>query len=176
MADLARLPSAPTGLGANLDFYARWDLADKASLIGIDYPSRTVNVYFGDVPGRCFAPAAVRSMLRELELPAPGAGLLALAEVSFGIYVTFGWDSPAVERITFAAMTPDPAALPVRPDPAIERFARRAPTVIPAAERRFVYAVTSTRAGEYAKLQSYYQWRPRMLDLMLLADSADGAA
>jgi hypothetical protein len=170
MSDLARLPSAPGCLAANLDFFTRWDLEDKASLIGIDYPSRTANVYFGEVPADCFRPGAILAMLRELDLPDPSGQLVALGEQAFGIYVTLGWDSPAVRRITFAAMTPDPTALPVRLDPRIERFVREAPSRTDPADRRFVYAVTSSRAGEYHKLQSYYRWRPRMLDLMLLAD------
>ena len=43
-----------------------------------------------------------------------------------------------------------------------------------ATDRRYVYAVTSSPRGEYNKLQSYYRWRPQMLDLMLLSNE-DGA-
>lgn len=176
METLAEVPSAPPALGANLDFYARHGLADKASLIGIDYRHRTVNVYFGEPPAEVFEPGTVTAMLREVGLPEPSERMLALGKAAFGIYVTLGWDSPRIERLCLAVMTTDLSTLPVPVDPAIERFSRSAPCI--AEERRFVYAITSSPKGEYDKLQAYYKWRPTMLNLMLLADGeeADEAA
>lgn len=168
MTTLAGLPSMPRSLAENTDFLARHGLADKGSLIGIDHKSRTVNVYFGEPPAECFEKRTIRSMLRELGLPAPSDRMLSLGERAFGIYTTLSWDSPRVERITFAVMTPDPTTLPIRLDPAVEHFVKSAPTMDPPDDRRFVYAVTSGPGGEYDKLQSYYRWRPRMLGLMLL--------
>jgi Aromatic prenyltransferase Orf2 len=176
LAKLADLASMPRSMGDNLDFFARHGLDNNASLIGIDYPSRTVNVYFGEISPECFEPKTILSILREIDLPDPSEEMLKLGEHAFGIYVTLGWDSSRIERITFAVMTPDPATLPVRLDPKIAQFARRAPYTYDAADRRFVYAVTSSKGGEYYKLQSYYQWRPQMLNLMLLADSAEDLA
>lgn len=175
LTDLAGLASMPAGIGAHADFFARYDLADKASLIGIDHPHRTVNVYFGTPPAACFEPATIRSMLRGLGLPEPSAQLLALGEQAFGIYVTLGWDSPGVDRVTYAVMTPDPLALPVPVAPRIERFVTGAPYAGASADRRFVYAITASTGGEYQKLQSYYRWRPRMLDVMLLPADPVGA-
>ena len=40
------------------------------------------------------------------------------------------------------------------------------------ADRKFVYAVSSAREGEYYKLQSYYQWRARILHRMRLENTA----
>ncbi|SCL32322.1 Aromatic prenyltransferase Orf2 [Micromonospora pallida] len=173
LSTLADIPSMPRSLAENVSFFARHDLDDKASLIGIDYPHRTVNVYFGEAPAECFEPKNIRSMLREVELPEPTEQLLRLGQESFGIYATLRWDSPKIERITFATMTPDPTTLPVALEPEIERFVKNAPYDYDAADRRFVYAVTSSTAGEYYKLQSYYRWRPQMLDLMLLSESVE---
>jgi hypothetical protein len=170
MAKLAAIPSMPPGLGANADFFARHRLGDKAGLIGIDYRHRTVNVYFGEQPAECFEPATIRSMIREVDQADPSEQMLTLAQQGFGIYVTLNWDSPKIERICFAVATPDPAQLPVPLDPNIERFVRHVQRS--EAGRKFVYAVASSPDGEYYKLQSYYRWRPSVLDIMQLSDGA----
>jgi hypothetical protein len=171
LSELAELPSMPHSLGANVDFFARHGLDDKASLIGIDYQHRTVNVYFGEPPAECFERKTILSMLHEIGMPEPSEQMLKLGEQAFGIYVTLSWDSPRIERICFAVMTPDPTALSLQLEPVIEQFVKSAPST--AADRRFVYAVTSSPDGEYYKLQAYYQWRPQMLNLMLLSDSVE---
>jgi hypothetical protein len=173
LSRLADIPSMPRSLAENVSFFARHGLDDKASLIGIDYQHRTVNVYFGEPPAECFEPKTILSMLREIELPDPSEQMLKLGQKAFGIYVTLSWDSSKIERICFAVMTPDPMALPARLEPKIEQFVRSVPYAASAADRKFVYAVTSSTGGEYYKLQSYYQWRPRMLNLMLLSDSIE---
>ncbi|HET8662646.1 MAG TPA: aromatic prenyltransferase [Micromonosporaceae bacterium] len=173
LSRLAGIPSMPRSLAANLDFFSRHGLAHNASLIGIDYQHRTANLYFGEIPAECFEPKTILSILREIGLPDPSEQMLRLGEIAFGIYTTLGWESSKIERITFAVMTQDPTALPIRLEPKIEQFVRSAPYAYDAADRRFVYAVTSSNDGEYYKLQSYYQWRPQMLDLMLLSDSAE---
>lgn len=170
---LADVASMPGSLGENLAFFSRYGLDDKASLIGIDYPNRTVNLYLGEAPRECFQPETMRAMLHELGLPAPSERLRRLGQVAFGVYTTLTWDSAKIKRITFAAMTQDLATLPVPVEPKIDEFVRNAP--YGSAERRFVYAITATPAGEYDKLQSYYQWRPRMGNLMLLSDSTGSA-
>lgn len=175
MAQLAELPSAPESLKANLDFFARHGLDDKGSLIGIDHKNRTMNVYFGEVPAECFETKNILSILHELDMPDPSERMMRLGEVAFGIYTTLSWDSPKVERITFAVMTPDPTALPVSLEPRIEQFVKSAPTKVGADDRKFVYAVTVGPDGEYNKLQSYYQWQPRIMNLMLLESGDDDA-
>lgn len=170
LSDLAGIPSMPRSLGENVDFFARHGIGDKASLIGIDYQYRTVNVYFGEQPAECFEPKTIRSMLRENEQPDPSEQMLKLSQKAFGIYVTLNWSSPKIERICFAVMTPDPTALPVQLDPRIKQFVRHVQRS--AADQRFVYAVTSSPEGEYYKLQSYYRWRPAILDLMQLSNGS----
>jgi hypothetical protein len=165
----------PSGLAENVGFFARHGLDDRANLIGIDYHHRTVNVYVGEPPAECLTPEAVSSMLRDLGMPDPSEQLLTLSQRAFGVYATLSWDSATIERITFAVMTPDPTTLPVRIEPKIERFVKSAPYAVDpadAADRKFVYAVSSAPDGEYYKLQSYYQWRPRILSRMRLANPA----
>jgi hypothetical protein len=172
VARLAGVPSMPRGLAENAGFFDRHGLADKVSLVGIDYQDRTVNVYFGDPPAGGYETKTVLSMVREAELPEPSEQLLKLGEKAFGIYATLRWGSSKIERITFPVMTPNPMALPVHLDPTIERFVRDVPCG--SAERKFVYAVAATATGEYHKLQSYYEWRPRILDLVKLSYSTEG--
>jgi hypothetical protein len=175
-AKLAEVPSMPRGLAANVGFFARHGLDDRANLVGIDYHHRTVNVYVGEPPADSLTPDAVTALLRDLDMPAPSEQLLRLAGRAFGVYATFSWDSDRIERITFAVMTPDPATLPVRLEEKIEKFVAGAPYAAAGAadqaERKFVYAVSSAPEGEYYKLQSYYQWRPRILNRMRLANTA----
>src|SRR5580698_3598695 len=71
VSKLAGIPSMPRALGENIGFFARHGLGDTAGLLGIDYRSRTLNVYFGEQPAECFEPETIRSMLREAEQGVP---------------------------------------------------------------------------------------------------------
>ncbi|WP_049575632.1 aromatic prenyltransferase [Streptomyces sp. SBT349] len=173
VAELAKVPSMPRSLGENLDFYTRFGLDDKVSLIGIDYPSKTLNTYFLGSPAESRQPEAVRSMLSEFGLPEPSEQMLKLAQQATGYYTTLSWESSKIERITFAVVVPDLEALPDRVDvdPKIEKFARNGPYTYAPAERKGIYGVTSSPRGEYYKLQAWYQLTPHMLK-MLSPDSS----
>ncbi|MFB7248857.1 aromatic prenyltransferase [Streptomyces populi] len=168
LSDLVRLASLPPSVAGNLDFFTRHRLADRVSLVGIDYPNRSVNLYFGAAPEETFRADGIRSILRDARLAEPSERLLRLGEQAFGIYATLTWDSPDVERITIAAMTPDPTTLPVRIEPKIEHYLDEAPYSTD--DRQFVYAITSSPKGEYHKLQSYYKWQPRVENILLVSD------
>jgi hypothetical protein len=122
-------------------------------------------VYFGQLPAESLEPKAITSMLRETGLPDPSANFLEVGQKAFNIYVTLNWDSSNIERICFSVITPDPMALPGRLDPKIELFLKNAPYTCAAADRMFIYAVTASSNGEYYKLGSPYQWRPKVLDM-----------
>ncbi|WCD91416.1 5,10-dihydrophenazine-1-carboxylate 9-dimethylallyltransferase (plasmid) [Streptomyces xanthophaeus] len=158
LSKLAEFPSMAPSLAENLDFYARYGLDDKLSMIGIDYPSRTVNVYFLGAPPECREPETVRAMLRDLGLPEPSEQMLQLAQQAGGIYTTLSWDSPKIERITFATMVPDAKELPARIDvaPNIEQFAKNVGHTYEGTAKG-LYNVASYAGGEYFKLQTYYQ-------------------
>lgn len=170
---LADVPSMPRSLAENIGFYTRHGLDDKMSLIGIDYPSKTLNLYFLGAPAESREPEAVRSMLREFGLPDPSEQMLKLAQQATGFYTTLSWDSSKVERITFAVVVPDLAAFPTRVEvePKIEKFARNAPYTYGPTDRKGIYGVTSSTHGEYYKLQSWYQMAPQLLK-MLSPDSS----
>jgi hypothetical protein len=155
---LADIPGMPPALAANAEFFARHGLDDRVGVLGIDYPARTVNVYFNEVPAECFDAATIRTTLRETGLAEPSEAMLKLGEQAFGLYVTLGWDSPGIERICYATATGDLTALGVAVEPEIEKFVRSVP--YGGADRKFVYGVALTRRGEYYKLESHYKWKP----------------
>jgi len=172
LSTFAGLPSMPRSLAGHAEFFARYDLADRASLIGFDYGHKTVNVYFGTPSAEFLEPKNILSMIHDLGLPEPSERMLRLGQEAFGVYVTLSWDSSKIERFCFSIMTPDPMALPARLDPRIEQFARIVP--YNAAGSKLVYAAISATEGEFYKIQSYYQWQSRTLSLMRLSDSAEG--
>jgi hypothetical protein len=168
---LLDLPSMPSSLSENLDFFARHGLdGDKVNVFGIDYRNRTVNLYFGGLPAECLEPQTIVSMLKEVEMPDPSERMLKLGQQAFGIYTTLSWDSPKIERFCFSVMAPNTTALPIPIEPKIEKFLSSVP--YSAADGRFIYyAGVSSTGEENFKLQSYYKWQDRMQDQMLLSDS-----
>ncbi|MFD5453058.1 aromatic prenyltransferase [Streptomyces sp. NPDC003470] len=161
---LIGIPSMPRSLAANRDFLTRHGLDDRVGVVGIDYPHRTVNVYFNDVPAECFEPGTIRAMLRESGFVEPSEQMLELGTSAFGLYVTLSWDSARIERICYAVTTTDLQTLPVRVAPEIEKFVSSVPHS--GADRKFVYGVALAPEGEYYKLESHYKWKPGVMDFI----------
>jgi hypothetical protein len=161
---LADVPSMPRSLAENVEFFARHGLDDRVAGIAIDYPSRTVNVYFNDLPAECFEPKTILLTLRELGMAEPSEQMLKLGEKAFGLYVTLGWDSLKIERICYAASTMDLTTLPVPVEPEIEKFVKSVP--YGGGDRKFVYGVALAPQGEYYKLESHYKWKPGALNFI----------
>lgn len=70
-------------------------------------------------------------------------------------------------------MTQDPMALPVRLDPKIEQYVRSVP--YGADDPKIVCAAMTSTGEEYYKFQ-YYQWRPRILNLVQVSDFVEELA
>jgi len=174
LSKIAGIPSMPPSLAENVGFFTDRGLGDKVSLIGIDYQHRTANVYLGELPEECLEPKAMLSMHRELELPDPSERMLKLGQQAFGFYVTLSWDSPKIQRISFSVITPDPMALHIRLEPKIEQFART--VQYGTDDPKIVYAAMTSAGEEYYKLQAYFRWRSRVLDLMQPSDSDEEPA
>ena len=161
---LAQVPSMPPAMAANLELFERHGLADRVAGIAIDYPSRTVNVYFNELPAACYEPETIRRVLREIGTVAPSDQMLKLGERAFGLYVTLGWDSPAIARVCYAAATTDLTTLPIPVEPEIEKFVQSVPHG--GEDRKFVYGVALAPQGEYYKLESHHRWRPGSLNFI----------
>lgn len=156
VGELADLPSMPRGLSERVDTFTDFGLHDKVSALAIDYTRRTWNVYVNGLSADHVERAAVLAMLREFGLPEPSEQLLDFIATSSALYPTFGWDSPKIERISFSTRTTDPAALPTRIEPALEKFARSVPYTYDG-DRVLVYAGALSHGEEYYKLAAYHQ-------------------
>lgn len=172
LSKFADIPSMPRGLAENASSFARHGLDDKVAMIAIDYPHRTMNVYFGRLPAECLEPKTILSMLREIGLPEPSEQMLEFIQKSFSIYITLSWDSSKIERICFAVITTDSMALPARIEPEIGKFAKSAPYAYTDEERILIYGGTLSPSGEYYKLGSYYQLPPETWKLLQTYDAA----
>ncbi|MEV8021417.1 aromatic prenyltransferase [Streptomyces sp. NPDC086554] len=164
LSKVAGLPSMPRSLADNADFFASHGLADRVGVIGIDYPHRTVNIYFNDVPSECFKAKTITSMLGEMGMAEPSEQMLGLSQEAFGLYATLNWNSSQIERICYAVTTTDLTSLPVQIEPEIERFVRSVP--YGGDDRKFVYGVASSPEGEYYKIESHYKWQPGAMDFI----------
>ncbi|MFF2407483.1 aromatic prenyltransferase [Streptomyces sp. NPDC058092] len=164
LSTLVDIPSMPRSLAENGDFFARYGLDDRVGVIGIDYPHRTMNVYFNEVPAECFESKTIVSMLRETGFAEPSEQMLKLGQAAFGLYVTLSWDSSRIERICFAVTTTELKTLPVRIEPEIEKFVSSVP--YSGADRKFVYGVALAPEGDYYKLESHYKWKPGTMDFI----------
>lgn len=167
-ARLAELSSMPRSVAGNLAFFERYGVADIVNTVGIDYPKRTVNLYFNPPSPEFFRPKGLRALLGEAGLPEPGEGLLRFCEQAFGIYTTLNWDSSTIDRITFAVRTTDPLGLRLEVGPGIEKLVKNAP--YPAGDQ-YVYGVSVTPRGEFHKIQSYYQWYARVESMLTAVDA-----
>ncbi|MGQ4434733.1 aromatic prenyltransferase [Streptomyces sp. SAS_260] len=160
VSELARIPSVPRSVADNAALFARHGL-EEVALVGINYRSRTLNLYFqlpAEVAGD-LDPRTVLSLLKEMGLPEPDERMLAYACTSYRVYATLGWDSPDIRRISFAPVPSpglDPAALPARLDPRLEHFVRSAPYTY-AGEPVNASAVKWSPDGDHLDLAVYHQ-------------------
>jgi hypothetical protein len=157
LSKLTDIPSMPRSVAEHAGTFARYDLDNRISIVGIDYLHKTMNVYFGRFPTAEYVePETVRSLLRDLGLPEPSEPMLEFVRNSFSIYPTFSWDSSEIERICFSVVTTDATALPARLAPEIARFTRSAPYAYDG-DRIIVYGATLSASEEYYKAGVYYQ-------------------
>jgi Aromatic prenyltransferase Orf2 len=166
LADLADMPSMPPAVAGNADLFARHGL-DEVALVGVNYQRKSVNLYFqlpSDVAGN-IDPKTILSLLRETGMPEPDEPALAYASRSYRVYTTLGWDSPEIQRLSFAPMPSpglDPSALPARPNPELVQFLRNTPYTYDG-ERINAAAVKWSSGGVQLDLGVYYQIPPLLL-------------
>lgn len=156
LARLTGLETMPRSLTENIDFFTRYGLAEKVDVIGIDYRSRTMNVYFA-APADCFERDTVLAMHRDVGLPTPSEQMFNFCEKAFGIYTTLNWDSKEIERISYGVKTDNPMAFFARLGTKVEHFVKSVPYGVN--DPKMVYAAVTSTGEEYYKLQSYYRWR-----------------
>lgn len=142
----------PASIKNYAPFFARYDLR-VISLFGIDYRSRTVNLYFMKPPG-FFTAETILRMTADLGLTLERQELPRYCSMAIPIYLTFSWNSPHVERLCFAAVAPELQLVPTHLDPVIADYVNGAPF---ASRRRvFIFNVTFTRHGDFVKIENDY--------------------
>ncbi|GAA2679794.1 hypothetical protein GCM10010400_48940 [Streptomyces aculeolatus] len=137
VAALAGLPSMPRAVGGNAEFFARHGL-DRVALIGVDYVNKTINLYFqvSAATAGNLDQKTVSAMLHETGMSEPSDAMVAYACQAYRIYTTLSWDAEEILRIAFAPKPRrgiDPADLPARLEPRIEKFLRATPHKYPGA-------------------------------------------
>ncbi|MBL1087404.1 hypothetical protein JK359_36565 [Streptomyces actinomycinicus] len=158
VSKLADLPAMPRAVAENLALFDRYGLDDVA-MIGIDYKSRTISLYFQFTPETRPEPETLRSMLRDIGLPEPSEPMLEFAHKAFRANFTLSWDSTKIARVAFAPPLGtglNLSEVPARVEPHIERFATTAPRAY-AGERMNLFAVKWLPTGEFLEVCSYYQ-------------------
>ncbi|MFD8571738.1 aromatic prenyltransferase [Streptomyces sp. NPDC059639] len=167
VAQLAAITSMPPSLADNADLFARHHM-DTVAMIGINYRSRTVNLYFAHLPDAFRTEENIRSLNRDLGLSEPQGQALEFAQRSFRSYVTLGWESSRIEKICYAPAPVrdwDPSALPVPLDPRIEKFVRN--TRCAYSDRPFVIAALKwSPAGQHLNLGPYIRLSPLLRNLL----------
>ena len=169
MKALTELSSIPPALAEHAESFGAAGLDGKVSAIGVDYRSRSWNLYISGLTPEYTRPDAIIPTLRGMGLPEPSEHMLEFIGTSYAMYPTFGWDSTRIERMCFSTRTSDPDLLPARIEPAVGRFAREMPTVHKG-EPSYVYAGTVARGEEFFKLASYYQMSSQVSDRVRPAD------
>jgi hypothetical protein len=171
VATLAGIPAMPRALADSTGFLAAHGL-DTATVIGIDYQRRTMNIYFQLSGAGSLEPAAVRSMLRGIGLAESDEQMLTFACNAYRIYTTLDWDSPTIQRISFAPPPRrglDLSTLPRRLEPEIEQFMKGAPYTYDG-ERVCASVVKWSSDGAFLDLGSYYRISPMQLKALMAAD------
>lgn len=164
VSQLADVASMPPAVAENADYFARHGLGSVA-MMAIDYQSRTMNLYFAQLPPEVLEDDNIRSMVAELGFTEPDEDMLELARRSFRVYFTLGWDSSKILRVCFAhppgrrSATPDLSQLPRPVEPEVEKFVQGAPYTY-SGERVIIFAMTWAAGGEFFKLGSYYRVSP----------------
>ncbi|MEU6127428.1 aromatic prenyltransferase [Streptomyces sp. NPDC047123] len=164
---LADISSMPPSLADNADLFARHHL-DNVAMMGINYRSRTVNLYFAQLPDAFREEGNIRSLNRELGLPEPQGKSLEFAQRSFRSYVTLGWQSSRIEKICYAPPPTrdfDPTALPIPLDPQIEKFVQTTPCTY--SGRPFIIAALKwSSTGQHLNLGPYIRLSPLLRNLL----------
>ncbi|MFE6721759.1 aromatic prenyltransferase [Streptomyces albidoflavus] len=167
VAQLAAIPSMPPSVSGNAELFARHHM-DRVAMLGINYRSRTVNLYFAGLPAAFRTADNIRSLNGALGLPEPEGASLAFAQRSFRSYVTLGWESGRIEKICYAPAPVrdwDPSLLPAPLDPRIEKFVRG--TRCAYSDRPFVIAALKwSPSGQHLNLGPYIRLSPLLRNLL----------
>jgi hypothetical protein len=150
---VAALPSAPPGIKAHADYFAKNNLR-ACNILTVDFWHKTMNVYVLQPPGT-LTPDTVAAHIGDLGFQVPSQEELEINTRAFIVYHTFSWDSPEVQRICYAMVAPTPDMVPVHLHPLVEKVVAEAR--FQADHRRFLYCLTYAPSGDYIKIEVDYR-------------------
>lgn len=150
--DVYQMPSLPPSIQAHADYFAKYNLNDPR-LIGVDFRSRSFNLYFFACDIKGYSPEVMIGMIKDSGFAVPSEELLGYCIKSLPIYYTFTWDSPSVERLCFCTVVEREEA-PTHLHPVIQRYVSDVPVLNP--HSPFVLNITMARGGDYVKIENDY--------------------
>ncbi len=149
---LQELPIMPRGYAASLPLLRELGL-DSVTIVGADYVHNSVNLYFRPSQASHNTSTLVSAVCKHLGFAPPTATAQAHASKTGCIAVTYGWDSPSIERICFYVAGFAREDVPDY-DPQLRTFARNAPALVD--DPRFIIGWSHGARGTYLKIEDDY--------------------
>ncbi len=149
---LRTLPSMPRGYEASLPLLRELGL-DSVTIVGADYVHNSINLYFRPSQASHSTGALVSAACERLGFAPPSATAQAHASKTGCIAVTYGWDSPSIERICFYVAGFGREDVPDY-DPLLRNYARHVPALVD--DPRFIIGWSHGPHGSYLKIEDDY--------------------
>ena len=155
------MTTLPRSVDDYASYFSRHHL-DVFSLFALDFPSKSVNLYFMiKKPGQ-FTPGQISRMLEELKFEVPAPEILEYCSQATTIYPTFKWDVDGIQRLCFGVTAHDSSQVPTHLHPLLETYTRQVPIL--GEKRKFIYSITFEPGGYFVKIENDYTGT--MIDLM----------
>lgn len=151
--DLFVLESIPDSVKSHADVYARHGL-DWIGILGVDYTNKSFNIYWIFKDPALMPEENVRGLIHDLGFKVPDEIVLEKLPRFFTVYTTHTWDSPRVERLSFAMASPA-ASVPTHVHPVFKYFVEDVPIV--AKERFITFNSCYGHRGDYMKIEVDYK-------------------
>ena len=160
LAEFLKIPGLPGGVKAHVDYFKKHQL-DVVKLIGVDFPAKSINLYFFAWEIGGLTPKKSAGLLGDLGLNVPNDEVLQHCARALPLYYTFKWDSPEVQRVCFGCFAPEPALVP-KWSPIIDDFVANAITMIN--QRAFMYNPTFNHNGQdFTKIEIGFDEFPKFI-------------
>jgi hypothetical protein len=152
VANIFKVSSLPSSVAHHAAYYDQYHL-QNVYIVGVDFHSQSVNLYFRfDHPSH-HTPEALRGMVKDLGYEAPPEEAITYSLPGISAALTYTWNSSAVERICFYVGHPNREATPTTLHPIIARFVNEVPAL-----KDSLYQVSWTfgKRGTYIKVENDY--------------------
>jgi len=149
---LLSLPAMPRCFRPSLPLLHKLGL-DSATIVGADFVNASINLYFRPSRPSHSTGELVTAACKQLGFREPSIAAQAHAARAGCIGVTYGWVSPAIERICFYVPGFTRQDVPAH-EPLLSRFAADAPAIVDAPN--FIVGWSHGSQGTYLKIEDDY--------------------